>query len=471
MADSLGDVNAFALGLLLAYAGPAWAEGREVAILEPTSVHSGPGLDYFVIQEAKRGEVFDLVEERTGWIKVRLADDSLGWVEVDTVEISDVAGEEEIVRDGDGRSDAVVATEYATLYAGPGDAYVVVKRVPRGERMQILGRDATGEWLKVRLDGPPSWVRQASVDLATSIDDVATVRSGGDRDDEGFSDGFSTLAPNATPDLPAGLRARAGVGWSLLSHKLKTDAGDSYGYGVQAFAFDGEITWWGTPELGVRGRVVADWSPKRIKADRQVFEIDDPDAEAAEPLALNSSAIGVDVLAVGRLQVLKVGAWVEGRLGVRRWSFDVDLIKTEDPAEGLVEHPAFYPIAFVGPVLGGGFHMPLTDWLAVYGALELVPVAVVSDAFDDSALDTRSGDVDGAYGAFAEGGLRLTPFDSSDYSLDVDVRVRWQRFFTTFVSPEASPAERTTHRFLEDYRSAESEEGSFGAVVAVVLRL
>ena len=471
------------------------AEGREVAVLEKTGVHSGPGVDFFKIQNASRGEVFDLVEERKGWVKVTLPDDTAGWLTKEAVEVTTVDGEEEITRDDSGIIEAEVSAKRATLYAGPRDTFVVVKRVRRGTKLQVIGRDKAGDWLKVRLDGPPSWVRAGEIEMSAPISRVVeasqtrdsrrsdpdtldlsgsfdTGGRGGD-DDMAFPDGFDTLERTATPDLATGLITKAGVGFATLSHQLKTDAGDAYNYSVQAFAFDGEVTYWAKPHLGGRFRLHLDWAPKRLKADRKTFKIDPVDAPPAEPIALTASVFAVDGVAVARTQVLQVGAWVEGRVGWRYWSYNVDLIQTnpdvEDP-DKLVPHPAFNPVTFTGPVLGGGFEFPFSTWVGLHGGVDVIPFALVSDPFESGGLDTRSGDVDGTYGLAARGGFWLTPFESADYNLDINVLFHWERFFTDYVAPKNKPAPRSAHRFVDDYTSAQSEEGVFGAVVSVVLR-
>jgi hypothetical protein len=43
-------------------------------------VRSGPGLSYSIVTNVLPGETFPLLEERSGWIKIRLPDGSEGWV-------------------------------------------------------------------------------------------------------------------------------------------------------------------------------------------------------------------------------------------------------------------------------------------------------------------------------------------------------------------------------------------------------
>lgn len=468
----------------------AQVEGREVAVVEKCTVHSGPGVDFFQIQDASRGEVFDLLEERTGWVKVKLPDGAAGWLQIDKVEVTTIAGEEEVTRDDRGVIEAEVVAERATLYAGPRDTYVVVKKVRSGTMLQVIGRDPGGEWLKVRLDGPPAWIRRTEVEMAapeswlpeaTAAPDSRSAAPdaldlGATDQGESWGDGFNTLRPEKAPPLPTGWIASAGVGFAQVSHKLSTSEGDAYNYAVQAFAFDSEVTYWAKPGLGGRFRLHIDFAPKRLKADRQAFEIDDEDAPPATPIDLSASVSSVEGLGVARLQVLRAGTWVEGRAGWRWWSYEVDLVQTEPNgpngpgADKVVAHPAFNPTTFTGPVLGGGFRMPFESWVGVHGGFDLVPFALVSDPFETGGLDTRSGDVDGVYGLVARGGFWLTPYEGEDYDIDVDVRLHWERFFTDYTAPKASPPPRAEHRFIDAYTTAKSQEGVFGAVVSVVYR-
>jgi len=368
----------------------------------------------------------------------------------------------------------------ADLHAGPRGTYVVVKTAPKGVRMEVVGRDPSEEWLKVRWDGPPAWVRRDLLQLTAPASTLPTVAArrdsrGGDPDaldteDDPWSDGFGTVRPCQVKELPTGLTAKGGVGWSLLSHQLKTDAGDDYAYSVQAFTFDGDATYWATASLGGRVRLHLDWAPKRLKVDRKDFKIDGKDAPPAEPVALSVKSVSIDAVALARLQVVKVGAWIEGRLGWRRWSFDQDVILTGYPGQDDPKpHPAFHPTTFMGPVLGAGARLPVTAWAGVEGGVDLIPFAFVGDPFADEDFDTRSGDVDQSYGLAARGGFWLTPHADPDYTVDVDVRFHWERFFTRYTAETDDPAPRAGHGFLDAYTSADSEEGVFGAVVSVVL--
>ena len=482
-------------GVLL-LAGPALSRaqtaGREVAVLEKCTVHSGPGVDFFVIQDASRGEVFDLLEEQTGWVKVKLPDGAGGWLPIGSVEVASVAGEQEVTRDDRGVIEAEVTAERAKLHAGPRETFVVVKQVRGGTMLQVIGRDPGGDWLKVRLDGPPAWIRRAEVEMAapeswlpeasarldsrTAAPEGLDLDGAAEEEEGGLGDGFGILRLDKAPPLPVGWVASAGVGFSQLSHKLSTDTGDAYGYSLQAFAFDGEVSYWHTPTLGGRFRTHVDLAPKRLKADRQAFEIDDEDAPPAKAVDLTASVAAIDAMGVARVQVLRPGTWVEGRVGWRWWSYDVDLVQTEPNGpngpgnDTVVAHPAFNPTSFTGPVFGGGFRMPLDSWVGVHGGFDLVPFAIVSDPFESGGLDTRSGDVDGVYGMSARGGFWLTPYESPEYDLDLDIRLHWERFFTDYIAPASDPSPRTAHRFLDDYTSADSQEGVFGAVVAIVYR-
>lgn len=75
-------------------------------------------------------------------------------------------------RAGVGRAARVLANAL-NVRRGPGTGYAAISVVQRGDRLLVLGQDASGNWLYVRLeDGAEGWVARAFTDFTPSLSDT-----------------------------------------------------------------------------------------------------------------------------------------------------------------------------------------------------------------------------------------------------------------------------------------------------------
>jgi SH3-like domain-containing protein len=446
----------------------ALARARSVELSADAAIHSGPSEDFFVILDAKAGDSFELMEEREAWVKVRMPDGAYGWVQRAAVQVAGVAGEEEVGRVVAGQQDAIVSAERAKLYAGPGWSYVVVKRVGQGTRLQVLGRDEEGNWIKVRLDGPPAWVRASLVDVRVIADLPLADEVGSGSPPPLSSDDYELEAALAENILPIGAFVGAGLGFTQLTSSFRVDDEARYKIPVPAFAFLGNFGYWFDENLGAELRARFDWAPKRFNVDpvrEPAFEKVTPEAQA-----LTVHTLSLDVGAVGRVPVLKPGAYATARLGLRYFDFYVDPIGPND-GNGEITNPAFYSSTHVGAFLGFGIRLPLVRWAGVYLDTDVTPLGTVSNGGESPEFDTPSGDIDSEIGIHASGGFWLTPW-AGDFRVDIEVRGYLDQFTSTFAVAEGKEREvpRGNLDLIGKYRSAESTETAFGAVVLFTLR-
>lgn len=165
----------FAVVVVVAAPGSADAEAYLRVIAQQGPVHTGPGPGYREVYNAKRGDVFEVVERGTRgyWFQIRLEDGTTGWILGDLVYPFEVGEQEE-----------------------PG----VMGRLWRGIRRNVLGpppipyADVEISFSAGLLDGEglflfrPSWI----------IDPYFAI------------DAFAGLSPRAEKDI-----FTAGLGWTL----------------------------------------------------------------------------------------------------------------------------------------------------------------------------------------------------------------------------------------------------------------
>jgi len=166
--------------------------GNELAayvIRRSANMHSGPGLNYSLIKSLERDQVMDLLGRNPdgSWVQMRLPDGQQGWVSAISIEasvpISNLPVTSNLVvtpTPGEFPSEPTVYTAAGPLevYSGPGADYrlIVVTAISRDQGMSLLGRNAEGSWVEVRLpDGSLGWVTSASIRANLPITNLAVI--------------------------------------------------------------------------------------------------------------------------------------------------------------------------------------------------------------------------------------------------------------------------------------------------------
>jgi SH3 domain protein len=71
----------FVLGFLsICMAAPSHAETRYIGDLMEITLRTGPGLNYRIIKMLKSGQTVETLETEDNWTRIRLSDDTTGWV-------------------------------------------------------------------------------------------------------------------------------------------------------------------------------------------------------------------------------------------------------------------------------------------------------------------------------------------------------------------------------------------------------
>ncbi|MBO8168744.1 MAG: SH3 domain-containing protein [Thermoanaerobacteraceae bacterium] len=124
----------YILSLPAAFAQTATVTGSVV------NVRSGPSVDNLKIGVVTEGYQLEVLEERNNWYKVRFAQDRVGWIYKELLQLNEDTGAKWIKITG----------SVVNVRSGPSTTYGVIDQVKNGERYPVT--DKQGDWLKIRLD-------------------------------------------------------------------------------------------------------------------------------------------------------------------------------------------------------------------------------------------------------------------------------------------------------------------------------
>jgi len=194
---------------------PAATPSSAVTLIVPTralitgdglQVRVGPGTAYEVRTSLAEGDEVNVLgrDEMGDWVKVGLDSGAEGWVAAEFVDVGDnlkavpVITPEPIATPTTGLTPTAMpsptvppeATAAPTavptvtvpiasrttggglrMRSGPGTDYEVLTFLAEGQEVNVLGRDETGEWLKISLDsGEEGWVAAEFVDVDVAVE-------------------------------------------------------------------------------------------------------------------------------------------------------------------------------------------------------------------------------------------------------------------------------------------------------------
>lgn len=147
----------------------AYAASNETGIVNYShlNVRSGPGVRYSITYGLSRGDSVTILDEQSGWYKVKLSNAKIGWVAGNyikknavtsdkTEKTSDSVKKNDTVKD-QGMGTCKVSGEYTNLREGAGTSYKILTRLCKDTSGAIT--DCQGSWLKIKLaDGRVGWV-------------------------------------------------------------------------------------------------------------------------------------------------------------------------------------------------------------------------------------------------------------------------------------------------------------------------
>jgi spore germination protein YaaH len=175
-------------------------------------------------------------------------------------------------------AEAVVTNNLLNLRAGPGTNYARVGQVRQSNKLEILGRNAEGTWIKILTSGgSEAWVILTYVDINVSIDDVPIVEA----------PAVPTPAPQPTSSSP--------------SPAAPAPRGTGFGYGVQAHEDTARVVQ-AVNEMGFG------WIKQQVRWENIEHSRGNYGWGGLDSLANTASAGGANVL----FSVVAAPAWARG---------------------------------------------------------------------------------------------------------------------------------------------------------------
>lgn len=191
-----------------------------------------------VILRVQAGEQLKALGQDGDWVKVQLPRGT-GWILARIV--SSTSAAPPLAGIGEpGAERVAVVDEFADVKAGPGEAYLGIKRVFRGDNFVVAKRSEDGQWVQIRVDGDLGWVRADQLMAAEAVIDSpvnaggaagAPVDAGVDaRADSGVDDiDDAIVAPLPSPGgggEAMSLELRLGGGFSMASQTFSAATND-----------------------------------------------------------------------------------------------------------------------------------------------------------------------------------------------------------------------------------------------------
>jgi len=155
------------MAIALLAAGPPRAASQAVVVKPVANMYAQPSEDAEVVSQAIYGSTVGVIEERSGWLRIRTADDYTGWMPGAGVRVSDTA---ERPYASAGRV-AQVESLFAHIYHEPDVARrQPLLTVPFETHLEVIAEPDERErrWLEVRLpDDRSGWLQRGDISFDT----------------------------------------------------------------------------------------------------------------------------------------------------------------------------------------------------------------------------------------------------------------------------------------------------------------
>ncbi|MFV9510933.1 SH3 domain-containing protein [Tepidibacillus sp. LV47] len=113
------------------------------------NVRRGPGLNYEILTQVKRGEKYSILAEKNGWYKINI-DKTYGWVAGWLVDINEE-------QTNNNRQTAKSIIPNLNVRSGPSTSFPIINQIHNEKYYLIV--DQVGDWIKIQLKpGKEGWV-------------------------------------------------------------------------------------------------------------------------------------------------------------------------------------------------------------------------------------------------------------------------------------------------------------------------
>jgi len=170
------------------------AQAETIVVDIDALVHEEPDDRSRVVLRVRAGEELQVVSRSGKWVRVQLPRGT-GWILERVTRTR--GGSSSLAGTGERDSHQVTVVDaYADIKAGPGDAYLGIKRVFKGDMFEVVKTNDDGTWVQIRIGGDLGWIR---ADQTLRADAVAG-RGGEGRGGKDGGDGGGPLGASSNFD-------------------------------------------------------------------------------------------------------------------------------------------------------------------------------------------------------------------------------------------------------------------------------
>lgn len=171
------------IGLNLVNIDYAAATGKTGTVTgSNVNIRSGPGTGYPKTGSSNKGAKFDIIEEKNGWYKLKLANGSSGWMMGSYLSISEKTSTPGgTVKPGTPVNSKMTATVNGTninIRSGPGTGYAKIGKADKGQQFPVIKQ--SGGWCNIDLsNGKNGWILGSLLTVKTVTGSVGGSGSSG----------------------------------------------------------------------------------------------------------------------------------------------------------------------------------------------------------------------------------------------------------------------------------------------------
>jgi N-acetylmuramoyl-L-alanine amidase len=139
-----------------------FAETSVTIAIDVLNVREGPGLNYRVVKQVKKGDSFELVKEENEWLQVKLSNNQLGWVANWLVQKEK---KEIIEATSNKKSVGQITVNGLRVRNGPGLNFQTIGHLNKGNQVNI--NEMNENWIKVSTKSMEGWISSEFVNITS----------------------------------------------------------------------------------------------------------------------------------------------------------------------------------------------------------------------------------------------------------------------------------------------------------------
>ena len=142
------------------------------------NVRSGAGTSYSVVTKIKKGDKVTILDNKSGWYKIKTATNKTGWVSGDYIKLNYSSQNDKPSKPSASKKETgvVVNATVLNVRSGASTKYAVVTKVKKNDTVEILEKKSG--WYKVKVsNGKIGWVKGDYIKINTTSSNKPTTPS------------------------------------------------------------------------------------------------------------------------------------------------------------------------------------------------------------------------------------------------------------------------------------------------------